>query len=255
MVSAPVNAGTWVMKGTEWAYTEGAVCKEGWIQDGGKIYYIDPSTKLMVKGWNNIAGVPYLFGTDGALVFDISGNLWSSGGENVSAAGTGVSLQNAVYPAGTDNGNLMDGKIKLDMDYSGNLYADVTETESCDAMAKEVFNQVNAYRIANGKAALKYSSTLNEVAMKRAWELSQNYSHVRPDGTKCFTLYKEKGYRYSAAGENIAYGQATSSGVFEAWKCSDRHRKNMLGDYEEMGVGVYKSNGVYYWAQNFGTAL
>lgn len=254
MMAMPAEAGTWVRKGTEWAYTEGASYKDGWIQDGGKIYYIDPATKLMVKGWNNIGGILYLFGTDGALIYDISGNLWNGTGVDCAATGSCGAVQNAAGPV-AGNQNQLDGNIKLDMNYSGIQYDIKSGTESYDAMAREVFDLVNAYRIANGREALKYNDTLNEVAMKRSEELSRSYSHMRPDGTKCFTLYKQNGYRYSAAGENIAYGQKTASEVFEAWKQSERHRKNMLGDYEEMGVGVYQANGVYYWSQNFGTVL
>lgn len=256
MMSITSYAGTWVKMGTEWAYTQDYMSfKDGWIQDSGKIYYVDPANKLMVKGWRNIDGIFYLFGTDGALIQDVYGNQYHRDFPNCMSGGYHSPCQNDACRIGADNAYLMNGNIKLNMNYSGNQYWGITENKSTDELSKEVFDLVNAYRIANGKTALKADSTLDDVAMKRAEELSRNYSHMRPDGTKCFTLYKQNGYYYSAAGENIAFGQTSASDVFYTWINSQRHRNNMLGDYDEMGVGVYEANGVYYWTQDYGTKL
>ena len=38
------------------------------------------------------------------------------------------------------------------------------------------------------------------------------------------------------------------------WMNSEGHRANILNsDFEEIGVGCYYENGIYYWVQNFGT--
>lgn len=54
------------------------------------------------------------------------------------------------------------------------------------------------------------------------------------------------------AAENIAYGQMSSKEALNTWMNSAGHRKNILGDFRDIGIGVYKSNGVYYWVQEFG---
>jgi uncharacterized protein YkwD len=62
------------------------------------------------------------------------------------------------------------------------------------------------------------------------------------------------------AGENIALGTgsfATPRSIFRAWIDSPGHRRNMLGDYDDFGVGLEIGtldgrNGVHVWAQHFG---
>jgi uncharacterized protein YkwD len=61
------------------------------------------------------------------------------------------------------------------------------------------------------------------------------------------------GVKFSAGGENIAYGQKTPQEVMNAWMNSPGHRANILSAvYNEMGVGVAKAaNGTFYWTQQF----
>ena len=44
----------------------------------------------------------------------------------------------------------------------------------------------------------------------------------------------------------------SSKDALNTWMNSTGHRKNILGDFRDIGIGVYKSNGVYYWVQEFG---
>ena len=53
-------------------------------------------------------------------------------------------------------------------------------------------------------------------------------------------------------GENVAYGANNGKEVFDIWKNSSEHRKNMLGDYKYIGIGVaYNKKGVIYYTQIF----
>ena len=87
-----------------------------------------------------------------------------------------------------------------------------------------------------------------EYAQIRAEELAINYSHTRPNNES-----KSLDGLYFI--ENIAYGQKTPEEVVNDWMNSSGHKATLLGDYSDygnrMGVGVYKSNGVIYWAQEF----
>ena len=72
---------------------------------------------------------------------------------------------------------------------------------------------------------------------------------------------KEYGYQPVAWSENIAAGWGGSAErVVQAWIDSPGHRAAMLGNYEEMGVGVHylqddtgSSNWSWYYTQEFGT--
>ena len=129
---------------------------------------------------------------------------------------------------------------------------EVPEVEAPDtSLAHQVLDSVNTERAKYGLSALTYDVTLTKAANVRAAEIKTLFSHTRPDGSSCFTVLDEVGYRYRTAGENVAYGQRTVNEVMTAWMNSDGHRANILGDYTHVGIGVYESGGVIYWAQMF----
>lgn len=118
--------------------------------------------------------------------------------------------------------------------------------------AERVAVLVNQERTANGLQPVQISPQLSEAANIRAEELIENFSHTRPDGSSCFTAMTELGIQYSAAAENIAYGQKNPESVMHAWMESSGHRANILNqDMDYIGVGVVYRNGIYYWSQFF----
>ena len=122
------------------------------------------------------------------------------------------------------------------------------------SMSKQVIAQVNQERKAYGLAPLKTNSVLNGIAQQRAREIAQYFQHERPDGTLFLSMYDTAGYSYRTCGENIAYGQSSAASVMNDWMNSEGHRANILNsEFEEIGVGCYYENGIYYWVQNFGT--
>lgn len=62
----------------------------------------------------------------------------------------------------------------------------------------------------------------------RVAEMKEAFSHTRPDGTLCFTVFEEQGIEYYSAGENIAIGFYTPESVMDAWMNSEGHRANIL---------------------------
>ena len=86
-------------------------------------------------------------------------------------------------------------------------------------------------------------------------ELTESFSHNRPDGRFFDSVMADLNYNIFAFGENIAYGSKYGSpkAVSEGWKNSPGHYANMINaDYGSIGIGVYNLNGVYYWVQLFG---
>lgn len=52
--------------------------------------------------------------------------------------------------------------------------------------------------------------------------------------------------------ENVAYGPTTGTAVVNLWKNSPGHRRNMLGHYKYIGIGVAKDRqGRIYYTQVF----
>lgn len=120
--------------------------------------------------------------------------------------------------------------------------------------AEEVLVLVNKERQAAGLDALTLDPALYKAASVRAKELLTQFSHTRPDGTDCFSLLKESGIAYQAAGENIAAGQPSPEAVVEGWMNSPGHRANILSaNFHKLGVGYVNVNTGYghYWVQLF----
>jgi len=118
---------------------------------------------------------------------------------------------------------------------------------------EEVVRLVNVERAKAGISPVVGSSSLNSAAKIRAGEIITSFSHTRPDGTSCFTVLKQLNISYSAAGENIASGQATPQQVMTGWMNSEGHRANIMNpSFGKLGVG-YVTGGSYghNWVQLF----
>lgn len=112
----------------------------------------------------------------------------------------------------------------------------------------QVVSLVNQERAKQGLAPLTKTTALDQTARVRVVEISQKYSHDRPDGSACFTAFPDS----NAAGENIARGSDSPASVMSGWMNSSTHRSNILnGSFVHIGVGCYQKNGQIYWVQCF----
>ena len=144
----------------------------------------------------------------------------------------------------------IDGNLYLfDVD-TGVMQASITASE--EAMADRVIELVNQERTSRGLQPLLKHDGLMVAAAARAKELSQRYSHTRPNGSECFTILWHLGIDYGYAGENIAMGQRTPEIVMNDWMNSSGHRANILNEnYDCIGVGYTMVDGHPYWVQLF----
>ena len=129
-----------------------------------------------------------------------------------------------------------------------------SEKASMENYAQSVLDLVNKERVKAGVRPLVLSEDICQKADIRAQELTVLFSHTRPDGRDCFSIFgSRQGKIY--AGENIAAGSATPEAVVNQWMNSSGHRENILnGNYRYLGVGyVYDGNSEYthYWVQLF----
>lgn len=125
-----------------------------------------------------------------------------------------------------------------------------------DEYRKEVLRLVNEERAKAGVGPLDMDDTmLTNAAQVRAKEITESFSHTRPDGRKCGTAYFDQGGTKTYIGENIAAGYTTPQKVVQGWMESTGHRENILRpQFKKIGVGYYyKTNTEYthYWVQMF----
>jgi uncharacterized protein YkwD len=137
------------------------------------------------------------------------------------------------------------------------------EDTGLDAFEAEVAVLVNEFRAQNGKTKLDVNAALSRAAEEHSEDMAWNdfFSHTGSDGSRVGARVSEEGYDWRSVGENIAAGQSTPQKVFDAWKGSSGHRANMLGSWEDMGVGYeYLANDTgsvnyhHYWTLDFGLA-
>ncbi len=123
------------------------------------------------------------------------------------------------------------------------------------SLEQEVIRLINVERGKQGLPALTENWELSRVARYKSQDMiDKNYfAHQSPTYGSPFTMMQSFGLRFSAAAENIAYGQRTAAEVVKAWMNSPGHRANILSrSYRFTGVGAAKkSNGTLYWTQMF----
>ncbi len=114
---------------------------------------------------------------------------------------------------------------------------------------ERVIEITNQKRAENGLAPLTINGNLSEAAQRKAGDMfAFNYwAHVSPSGRTPWSFFKEVGYTYLYAGENLAKDFMNSESVVDAWMNSPTHKDNILnGNYKEIGLSVVNGtlNGV-----------
>lgn len=134
--------------------------------------------------------------------------------------------------------------------------------QTAAVIASVLVELTNVDRSAQGLATLSVSPLLNEVAQAKANDMAQKgyFAHVSPEGLTPWHWFKEKGYRFTYAGENLAVDFYESSDVQRAWMLSPTHRANIVGtQFTEIGIatadGMYKGRPATFVVQVFGTPV
>lgn len=106
---------------------------------------------------------------------------------------------------------------------------------------EQVVELTNQKRAEQGLPPLTINDRLNEAAQRKAGDMfAFNYwAHTSPSGRDPWAFFREVGYRYLYAGENLARDFMNSESVVEAWVNSPTHRDNILNaSYQEIGLAV-----------------
>ena len=166
----------------------------------------------------------------------------------------------------TPTGKLTEaGKQKITVRYGGKaagFYVTVVdktvrtlEVTRSYSYAYEVLRLVNEERARVGSKPLTMDASLLETAMVRSGEIVLKFSHTRPNGESCFSLFQDDS---NVNGENIAAGYLTPADVVQGWMDSPGHKANILNDdFKTIGIGCIRHDSLYqiYWTQCFGDIL
>lgn len=141
-----------------------------------------------------------------------------------------------------------------DLIYPGDtVYLPVLAVQSSEVA--DVLQRVNRLRQEAGLSALIWDAALARVAQLKAQDMAerQYFSHNSPTYGMPFGMMERFGLEFSAAGENLAFGQSTAAQVVEDWMLSPGHRANILSpSFTHMGIGMAQdADGTRFWAQMF----
>ena len=170
---------------------------------------------------------------------------WTSSNSNVAS----VSSSGVVTAKGVGTATVT---VKTYNGKTASCTVTVKAADDTAAITNEVVRLVNAERKKKGLSALTTTTKLTAAAQKRAVEISQSFSHTRPNGTSCFTIFSEYGISNSGGGANVACGYSSPQSVMDGWMESSGHKANILNsNFKSIGVGYYVKDGSKYWVQLF----
>lgn len=125
---------------------------------------------------------------------------------------------------------------------------------------REIFRRVNELRAKEGRPPFKYSPKLGFVS--RDWSSDQArrgaIGHDGFPGARNARYGSEfPGSRSRIRAENVALAgggsaAAAASTLFQMWADSPGHRRNLLGNFEALGIGIAHGERGWYGTQLFG---
>ena len=137
----------------------------------------------------------------------------------------------------------------------------ITSEQYASVLAAVLVDLANGDRAHNSLHTLTMNPVLVAAAQAKADDMAAKsyFAHVAPDGKDSWYWFKESGYGFSYAGENLAVDFSDSSDVERAWMNSPTHRQNLLDPhFTEIGIataqGTFQGRVTTFVVQMFGTS-
>ena len=119
-------------------------------------------------------------------------------------------------------------------------------------IADDVLAYTNKFRDSKGLNDLAPNAILNNIAQKHSENMAAGKVKFGHDGFAKRNGEAQKQLSIRSFAENVAFGVNSGEAVVELWKNSEGHRKNMLGKFTQVGIGVAKDkNGRIFYTQVF----
>lgn len=119
------------------------------------------------------------------------------------------------------------------------FYAD--QAKQSDVTPQNIIALTNQTRAQFHASKLSTNLALMKAAQAKANDMVQAhyFAHISPSKVTPWYWFKQAGYKYSYAGENLAIDFLQSEDVIQAWLNSPSHRANLLSTkYKDIGVAV-----------------
>lgn len=124
---------------------------------------------------------------------------------------------------------------------------------NAQSIREDVLKYTNEFRRSKGLPALEMKDGLNKLAQEHSSNMARGKTGFGHDG---FQQRQQAAHKFlpsvNAFAENVAYGATSGKEVVGGWKRSSGHRRNMLGKYKYIGIGVARDKkGTLYYTQVF----
>ncbi len=136
----------------------------------------------------------------------------------------------------------------------------LSSSQYASVIAAVLVDLANADRSSQSVGTLTVNPILVAAAQAKADDMAKYsyFAHVSPQGVEPWHWFKEAGYAFDYAGENLAVDFSDSSDVNSAWMNSPTHRQNLLDPhFTEIGIataqGSLNGHTTTFVVQEFGT--
>ena len=122
-----------------------------------------------------------------------------------------------------------------------------------DGLVDDVLAETNLFRKSNGLPELQLNEELNAIAQQHSNNMAKGRVAFGHDGFEKRNKMAVKSMKeISVFAENVLFGPTTGKDAVNMWKSSEGHRKNMLGSFRYVGIGIAKDKqGRIYYTEIF----
>lgn len=135
---------------------------------------------------------------------------------------------------------------------AGSVAYDVAAAD-IKSLQNDILKLVNQHRAKLGLNALQMNDIATAEAAIHSADMAKGRTDFGHDGfdSRMKHLNQKLGLLRATA-ENVAYGKIDAAEVMDMWLNSPGHKKNIEGNFSEMGIGIAKSkSGYLYFTQIF----
>ncbi len=120
-------------------------------------------------------------------------------------------------------------------------------------LAEDILVFINQFRLSHGLSKLQMNPLLIKEATQHSSDMAMHRVAFGHDGFAQRIKYLQQHIKTAQGGaENVAYNYKTAKIVAEGWISSPGHRRNILGSYNQTGIGIVKDKyGKLYFTQIF----
>ena len=120
-------------------------------------------------------------------------------------------------------------------------------------LVDDVFTETNLFRKSNRLPVLQLNEDLNAIAQQHSNNMAKGKVAFGHNGFEKRNKMAVKNMNgISKFAENVLFGASTGKDAVNMWKNSEGHRKNLLGKFRYIGIGIAKDKqGRIYYTEIF----